>query len=330
MPTDRRTGPWDVVVVGGGLAGGLLALELAERFSSVLVLDAGDSSATALSYGVMALPAALPWLALQLRHGALGLRWRWARLASVPGGGRGLEPLLERLPLPVAQVEAPAFLAALPAALAAAGVERLQARAGRLESLPRPDGSPGWALALEEDTVLEARQVVLAAGSGCRSLWPELDPRLRTSWAGVLELDRPPPPSVRWPAELVVPRRFQRLELERRAAQLTEPAWVVDAGVVSTGGRWLAGQISRVDPLSGPPDPERMEGWLRRGLAGLERHLGAAAGRYLQVPVPFCTDAVPLVGAVPGADGLWVFTGFTAAFSQVPGKARALARAIPQ
>jgi glycine/D-amino acid oxidase-like deaminating enzyme len=319
-----------VVVVGGGLAGGLLALELARRQASVLMLDAGDSSATALSYGVMALPAALPWLALQWRHGPLGLRWRWARLASGAGGDRGRDPWLERLPLPVAQVEATAFFAALPDALATAGVERLQGRARWLERRPRAADPAAWSLTLEGGTVLEGRQVVLAAGSGCRSLWPDLDPRLRTSWAGVLELDRPPPPSVHWPAQLVVPRRFQRLELERRAAQLTEPAWVVDAGVVSTGGRWLAGQISLVDPLAEPPDPQPMEGWLRQGLAGLEPHLGATAGRYLQVPVPFCTDAAPLVGAVPGADGLWVFTGFTAAFSQVPRQARALARAIAQ
>jgi glycine/D-amino acid oxidase-like deaminating enzyme len=335
MSTDPLPGFWDVAVVGGGLAGGVLALELADQGLAVVLLDAGDVSATALSYGLMTVPAAAAWVGLQLRHGALGLRWRWARRASAGEGHRGLSRWLERLPLPVAQVTAPAFLAALPAALAAAGVRLLQARAHRLQPLPpRPDGPPGWLLTLEGGATLQARQAVLAAGSGCRSLWPDLDPRLGTSWAGVLELDEPPSRALRWPAQLVVPRRFQRLDLERRAAHLTRSGWVVDAGVVCNGSRWLAGQISLVEPQAaaadGVADPRRMEVWLRAALAGLQEGLGRAAGRYRQVPVSFCTDTMPLVGTVPGAPGLWVFTGFTAAFSQVPRQARGLARAIAQ
>ncbi|SBO42877.1 FAD-dependent oxidoreductase [Cyanobium sp. NIES-981] len=332
MAGDPRPGPWDVAVVGGGLAGGLLALALADQGLTVILLDAGNASATALSYGLMTVPAAAPWVALQLRHGPLGLRWRWARLAGAPLDQRGLTRWLERLPLPVAQVEAPAFLAALPDALAAAGVAVVRERVRPLPRLPRRSAPPCWPLALEGGALLEARQVVLAAGAGCRTLWPALDLRLRTSWAGVLELGQPPAWSLRWPAQLVVPRRFQRLELEARAAELTRPQWVVDAGLVCNGCRWLAGQVSLVDPQPDPaaaaPHPEAMEARLRLGLAGLGEVLRTAGGHYVQVPVTYCTDARPLVGAVPHAPGLWVFTGFTAAFAQVPRAARCLASTI--
>lgn len=328
----------DVVVVGGGLAGGLLALELARRGLQVLLVDPGEPAATALSYGLMTLPAAVPWLRLQLRHGSLGLRWQWARLASVPAA-YPRTAWLNRLPLPVAQVEAPPFLAALAAALPKAGVRRLQ---GRVSGPPqRRQGLwhlpvHGVAGAADRDPVgepllLRAPQVVLAAGSGCRALWPDLDARLGTSWAGVLDLAEPPPSPVCWPAQCVLSRRFSRLDLERRARQLTQPDWVVDAGVVSSGSRWLAGQISLVRPPAEPdlpPGPEAMERWLRKGLAALHADLATARGVYRQVPVAFCTDGAPLVGAVSGVPGLWVFTGFTAAFTQVPLQAPVLAAAV--
>ena len=82
-----------ITVVGGGLAGSLLALELASRERPVTLVDAGDAeTATALSYGLL-LPGALAiWRSLVRRHQLEGLQRRWLRL-----GERGL-------PLPGAQV----------------------------------------------------------------------------------------------------------------------------------------------------------------------------------------------------------------------------------
>jgi glycine/D-amino acid oxidase-like deaminating enzyme len=37
-----------------------------------------------------------------------------------------------------------------------------------------------------------------------------------------------------------------------------------------------------------------------------------------QAAVAFCSSGAPLVGPVAEAPGLWVFSGFSAAFSQVP------------
>jgi glycine/D-amino acid oxidase-like deaminating enzyme len=46
------------------------------------------------------------------------------------------------------------------------------------------------------------------------------------------------------------------------------------------------------------------------------------------MPVAFCTGGLPLAGPIPGAAGLWVFSGFGGAFTQVPVLAPLLAEVI--
>ena len=308
-----------VAVVGGGLAGSLLALELAARGLEVQLMDRGLDGATALSYGAVAAWAAPPtplgrrmrgaprlWRELQQRHGALGWTRRWLRLNRAGWLGR--------LPLPCGQVEAGPVLAALPAVLQRQGVRCVPVTVQALVPVAQ-----GWRLEFSDGSALEAPVVVLAAGAACRRLCTALDSRLRISWAGVLELDRWPPGYRR--QQLRLPARFERLALERRAPQLEQEQWVVDPGLVPWGTTALVGQISLVRPgleLGDPPNPERMEQRLRQGLEAWDPALARAAGRYRQAPVAFCTDGRPLLGAVPGAAGLWQFTGFSAAFAQVP------------
>jgi len=47
-----------------------------------------------------------------------------------------------------------------------------------------------------------------------------------------------------------------------------------------------------------------------------------------QAAVAFCSEGLPLVGPLAGAPGLWLFTGFSAGFSQVPVLAPLLAQAL--
>jgi glycine/D-amino acid oxidase-like deaminating enzyme len=308
-----------VGIVGGGLAGALLALALAERGVAVQLLDGGGPSATAFSYGVipgfpldpsplarLAAAAGSRWRELQRRHGDLG--WRPRR----------------RWPLPLSQVDTARLAHRLEAVLASAGVRQRRARVASVVPI-----GERWCLSLAEGETLELGQVVLAAGAGCLALRPELAPVLGGSWAGVLAL---PPPAGGGAYPLRLPTRFQRLAVEARAAALAQPEWVVDAGLVPWGDGGLLGQLSWFAPgaaaATGPPPPQA-EAWLRGALAGAPPPLGALAagpGQYQQLPVAFCPDGLPLVG--PLAPGLWVFSGFRGAFAQVPVLAPLLAAAL--
>ncbi|MEI8250596.1 MAG: FAD-dependent oxidoreductase [Synechococcus sp. ELA057] len=288
-----------ITVVGGGLAGSLLALELAARHRPITLVEAGgEESATALSYGLL-LPGALGiWRALVRRHQLEGLRRRWLQL-----GTRGL-------PLPGAQVDPGLLRPSLQRALERAGV---QLRGEHLRELPEPG------------------PVVLACGAGCRALAPSLDARLGVSWAGLLELEaRAVNAAIGWPPGLArLPGRFARLDLEQRAPQLNREEWVVDPGLVPCGDRLLAGQISLIRPgmeAGLPPDPAVMEQRLRQALAGRWPRIADAPGRYRQAPVSFCSDGVPLAG--PVGPGLMVLAGFSAAFSQLPAAAACLAEQL--
>lgn len=331
----------DVVIVGGGVAGGLLALALRELGAVVTVVDAparaGLCSASTLSYGALpgwplaptplarlAAGASKHWRHLQRRHGALG--WRSCRL-RVHGGGAGLGALSAWWPLPFAQVDSAVLAARLPLVLAAAGVRCLPVR---VELLNR-QAAASWQLLLSDGTSLKAPQLVLAAGAHCRQLWPALPPRLRSSWAAALEL--PSYPVLLGRAAAWLPARFGRVDLERRAAGLGQPEWLVDGGLVPRGAGALLGQHTLVRPglaLGAPPPPAEVEQQLRQGLGtqAWGAPLAALPGCLRQAPVAFCSEGMPLVGPLAAAPGLWAFTGFSAGFSQVPVLAPLLAEAL--
>lgn len=289
-----------ITVVGAGLAGSLLSLELAERGIAVRLIDGSSgATATSLSYGLLPWTAGGAWWRLQRRHGDLGLRQRWLQLGP------------RRLPLPALQVDARRFAAALELRLAQLGVERVHQR---LDQLPN-DGRP----------------LVLACGAGCLTLAPQLGSRLRVSWAGILELNLGTTSRrLGWPtAWAQLPERFARLALERRASALEHEAWIVDAGLVPRGDQLLAGQITLIRPglAAGPaPDAQLMERRLRVALAARWPSLAAEPGQYRQAPVSFTLDGVPLAG--PCGQGLWALAGFSGAFTQLPAAAAQLANQI--
>ena len=217
--------------------------------------------------------------------------------------------------------------ARLPLALAAAGV---RCKTGWVERL-EPQAGAGWELTLSDGSSLPAAQLVLAAGAYCRQLWPLLPQRLRSSWAAALELASFPAPLGRTAAWL--PVSFGRVALERRAAGLSQPEWLVDGGLVPRAEGALLGQHTLVRPgleLGAAPPPLEVERQLRQELAAQawEAPLAALPGHLRQAAVAFCSEGLPLVGPLAGAPGLWLFTGFSAGLSQVPVLAPLLAQVL--
>jgi glycine/D-amino acid oxidase-like deaminating enzyme len=330
-----------VLVVGCGLAGSLLALELRQRGLAVAVIDGGTGqSATAWSYGGVAAtpPAAIAatplgrllgtaaqrWQQLEQRYGPLG--WRSCGLRLHGGDSQGV--------VIAGRVDTRQLMTRLPVLLAAEGVELWPWAAVAITPSPQGSGhnqnqAQGWRLRLANGETLTGDALVLAAGAGCRALWPELSPRLRISWAGVFQLAAIPPGY--GDNQLLLPSQFQRLALERRAAELDGEGWVVDVGLAPWGEAALAGQISLVRPqleLGSPPEAALMEERLRAAWRAFDPTLERQFLAYQQVAVSFCDQGLPLVGPVPNAPGLWQFSGFSGGFSQVPVLAPILADAI--
>jgi hypothetical protein len=237
------------------------------------------------------------------------------------------------------QVDLIRFYQALPLALDRLGVRQLQAQVAhplrslgglwQLELQGQADGPPS----------LQVGQVVLAAGAGCRALWPGLGESLRSSWAGILHLEAWPDPK-RYPSRwlrrargggVVLPQAMVRPALEQRAGSLAQEEWVVDPGLAGLGDGLLVGQISLVRPgleLGAPPDLAVMESRLRQALGHFDPVLAELPARYRQVPVSFCMDGKALAGPVAGTPGLWALAGFRGAFGEVPRAAQALADQI--
>lgn len=401
-----------VVVIGAGLTGGLIALALARLGLTVIQVappsrepdsnslgtsvrgtsasgtgatgetdvfgtalgaiatgvTAMGATATGLSYGSLSLgTSGRAWRNLERLHGPLG--WTACGLKLHDRGWLG-----RRLTLAASRVDGPTLMAALPGALAAAGVQQRPAVVQGLEA----GAAGGWRLRLldlpstklcpalhgqnsqgelsqgensqgqnsprefplgeppQAESILEARQVVLAAGAGCLDLWPPLAHQLGISWAGIVALEINPGGN-RWldqvaRGRLVLSQLEQRLELEDQAGWLAEERSIVDASAAPWGPQGvLVGQISLVRPPEGarqPPDPLKMEQKLRRGLQRWDPQLAALKGAYRQIPVAFGRQGRALVGPVPDAPGLWTFTGFRSPFSTAPAQADKLARSM--
>ena len=314
-----------MLIVGGGLAGGLLALALRERGVEVSLIAADQPSATQWSYGVIpgwplgtsalalkASKASVLWKTLQSRYGDLG--WSSSLIAFHAKSWSRL------VHLPVSQVDTARFHSRLPEVLRNAGVRFLPTEA----TLIKRDQDQ-WLVCCRDGSSERSDQLVLAAGAACRRLWPSWPKILRSSWAGVIELPH-------WPSSrLELPAQFKRPLVERRSEKLKAPCSVIDVGLVPRGDGALLGQISHFEPcleLADPPLGMEQELWQAVAKSCLPKGLAESAWTWHQVPVAFSITGTPWAGPLQDAPGLFGFSGFTGGFAQAPHLAQDLAKLI--
>ena len=350
-----------LLLVGGGLCGALLALELAERGAQVeLAGPPLGAGASGCSYGGVPwwagandpfghLQAKAPahWRALEQRHGPMGLQqlplWLHWQKQDDPAAVQAAAAFLEQLPQQprVERLTAAELLSAEPLLAGGNWAGALQLPYLRLDprGLQRGLDAAFERLGVQRSGAispevfaqrLKQQTVVLCAGAATvgllQGLGYSVPSPLRFSWAGVLQLGG---------AQLAAPRIAMPLLGQRRqreSAIAGDPS-ILDAGVApAAGGGLLLGQTSWFDqPLNHPPQAAQE---LERLLAAAQQLLPGLAPEQLtaatlqQQPVAYSTDQRPLLGPHPEQPQLHLFTGFSGAFAQVPVLAPLLAEAL--
>ena len=175
--------------------------------------------------------------------------------------------------------------------------------------------------------------VVVCAGALSRSLLKAagIPQRLYFTHAELLET---PPVNVQL-RSLVMPAVTQRFVLEAEASRAdVDSLWdepgheiaplILDAGAIQfMDGSLRIGQISRT--LSDPNaaiDRSESEASLRTEIGKVLPALQDLPGTWHHCLVGFSHDRLPLIGAIPGVDGIHVFSGFSNPLAIVPPLAR--------
>lgn len=135
---------------------------------------------------------------------------------------------------------------------------------------------------------------------------------------------------------LIMPANLQRFQLEADSTQVDE-LWqeagnevlapILDVGAIQfADGSLRLGQISRVltDPW-GKIDAAESEGWLRSNIQEVLPKLANIPGTWHHCLVAFSGDRLPLIGAIPGYEGIHVFSGFSNPLVIIPPLAKRFA-----
>jgi len=137
---------------------------------------------------------------------------------------------------------------------------------------------------------------------------------------------------------IVMPANLQRSKMEGFASAKTQDQlWegehyelappIMDAGMIQFQDQSLRlGQISRV--LSDPHasiDPATSEAEIRHRIKEIFPSLADLSGTWNHCLVTFCRDYLPLVGSIPEANGLYIFSGFSNPLVFIPALAQRFA-----
>ena len=187
---------------------------------------------------------------------------------------------------------------------------------------------------LTEAQAYPAGKVIIAAGAYSLKLLESagLDVPLFFTHAEIVET----PPVDIVVRSLVLPAANNRFNQESATAdsnlwntrdtQVAPP--VLEAGVIQFVDKTLRiGQISRFHTAYTPPeDPSTSALAMRSAIAQQLPALKEVSGQWRHCLVTFTADGLPLVGPVPNAENLHVFSGFTGPFAMVPPVAQRYAR----
>ena len=140
---------------------------------------------------------------------------------------------------------------------------------------------------------------------------------------------------------LVMPIKTERFALEAKAGHPeTDFFWneaghevappILDAGAIQfLDGRVRIGQISRA--LTDPDasiDATQSEQAMRKAIGTILPVLKDVPGIWHRCLVAFCGDRLPLIGEIPGTEGLHIFSGFSNPFAILPPLAKRYAAHI--
>jgi glycine/D-amino acid oxidase-like deaminating enzyme len=170
----------------------------------------------------------------------------------------------------------------------------------------------------------DAEKTVVCAGGISRQLLKEsgISIQLYFTHAEILET---PPVDIKL-STLVMPAILQRFQLEAKSSQ-NDALWcqpnnepetaILDAGAVQfLDGSLRIGQISRI--FSARDSKEQSEEWLRSRISQIIPALANIPAKWHRCLVAFSKDSLPLVGAIPNSEGIYIFSGFSNPLVLVP------------
>jgi len=192
---------------------------------------------------------------------------------------------------------------------------------------------------LTDEQAYPAKQVLVAAGAFSRALLHRAKIAVPLYYSHA-ELIETPPLDLKLRA-LIMPAQTQRFDLEAQASQPdTDRQWdqlghevtpaILDSGAVQfLDGHVCMGQISRtLTDLEARLDEQESDRAMRAAMAPQIPALAQVPGTWRRCRVSFSRDGLPLVGQVPGVEGLHMMAGFSAPFVYLPPVAQRFAQAV--